>query len=378
MAQEHRSRLSALDSVRGIASFIVMLSHIALLYNWTAKIDYIALRLPIAGHGAVIVFFVLSGAVLSYSLERDECYYSYAIRRVARIYLPFLFALGAAAVMADMVGYAKMNNASFWFNHSGWHERPTLGLLLSHMLLANESQLDCVAWTLGHELRISLFLPFLVPLLIRRPMRVISATTALALAAAVVKCVWWRDDVVVNMATTLMFIPLFAIGGGIALGKIPLARYLGAIPRSQQRLWLIWSLILVTAAPYVNTNFNTLPLMGNEVLMLAVSSFGAAIIIAMAIANPPFAKPVLDHPFALYLGRISYSLYLIHMIVLEVLVRASEGVLPYWMAPVFTPIVAIPLADLMNRIVESGSQAFGRKMAAKRIMGGQLRTARTI
>jgi len=106
-----------LDAVRGIAALTVVLLHFHDM--WAPKdpamlppVWRIVLSLfrPLyAGSEAVFLFFVLSGLVLSlpYLLGRGQSYPVYLLRRVLRIYGPYLLALGIALV-----------GASIWHGHS--------------------------------------------------------------------------------------------------------------------------------------------------------------------------------------------------------------------------------------------------------------------
>lgn len=85
-------RVGQLDSLRGIAAMTVVWHH------WHAATEVQMVRwymVPFfAGHEAVILFFVLSGYVLSLPTwtKRTAAYPEYLVRRVSRIYLPYLAA----------------------------------------------------------------------------------------------------------------------------------------------------------------------------------------------------------------------------------------------------------------------------------------------
>lgn len=79
-----------LDALRLTAAFIVFLGH----YSYERFSDglWVYPNLPI--HGAVIVFFVLSGYVIAWTAAREATGLNYAINRTARIYsvaIPALF-----------------------------------------------------------------------------------------------------------------------------------------------------------------------------------------------------------------------------------------------------------------------------------------------
>src|SRR4051794_22028684 len=62
------SRITALDSVRGIAAFLVVMNHCYLTF-WPAGPTLAGVL--IGGRASVIVFFVLSGYVLARSLTHN-------------------------------------------------------------------------------------------------------------------------------------------------------------------------------------------------------------------------------------------------------------------------------------------------------------------
>ncbi len=106
-ATRHSRRLHELDSLRGVAAFCVVLHHVL----WLWKDEVLAkspaparglieiLLQPIsAGHEAVILFFILSGLVLSIPVLENgaQSYPVFLTRRVFRIYFPYLAALALA------------------------------------------------------------------------------------------------------------------------------------------------------------------------------------------------------------------------------------------------------------------------------------------
>ena len=90
---EHR-RYNALDSIRGLAALFVMLGHYlpCKLVPW---------NFFLSGSESVIMFFMLSGFVLSNLLFNNKTtYYEYIIRRVFRIYPVYiLVSSGVIAVL---------------------------------------------------------------------------------------------------------------------------------------------------------------------------------------------------------------------------------------------------------------------------------------
>src|SRR5258708_1027684 len=109
------ARVDQLDSLRGLAAVNVMASHLLLCVplifagvhdrdganRFTYAILYTPLHLFIAANEAVILFFILSGFVLSLPFFSPQApsYRELAIRRVCRIYLPCLASLAIALLI---------------------------------------------------------------------------------------------------------------------------------------------------------------------------------------------------------------------------------------------------------------------------------------
>ena len=127
-----------LDSLRGLAAITVLNGHYLNLFKVKQgpfvglgeKVE-LAHKTPLfalmAGHESVMLFFVLSGFVLSLPFlnGRTVNYGSYAIRRTFRIYVPYLAALALALVCNVLIYRGPIPELSEWFN--------TLGPLVSRV-----------------------------------------------------------------------------------------------------------------------------------------------------------------------------------------------------------------------------------------------------
>jgi peptidoglycan/LPS O-acetylase OafA/YrhL len=90
-----RGRLWRLEAVRGFAAFYVVLHHI---FNTSLGLKHTILGLPFRfGIEAVLVFFILSGFVISYahpnSSDRPDKFKNYLFKRLRRIYPIFVISL---------------------------------------------------------------------------------------------------------------------------------------------------------------------------------------------------------------------------------------------------------------------------------------------
>ncbi len=371
-------RLRSLDSVRGLAALAVVLGHcLLILPGWSedrtslllqgfhaqrAWIYLTPLRLLVAGPAAVLVFFVLSGLVLAMTfVERDgERYPPFLAKRVTRIWLPFALAiLGSAALMLAL-GHAPLAGVRDWFNET-W--KPPLGakMLAKHLAMTGTAYwLDLPMWSLVHEMRISLVFPALVALTLWNWRMALFASVALAAIATKAVGLHTHEDTVRSLIKTLQYLFLF-VGGIVAAMRIrPLRRRLERLPGwGRGLLWLL-ALGALCLAPETT---ETIYLM-RDVVLLYVAGAGAWLLVVMATVEGRGMRVLLG-PIPSYLGRISYSLYLTHVIVLVSLVRALHGYAPVWVLLVPGVALSIVTADLMQRFVERPTTEFGRALARR-------------
>ena len=139
-------RFVELDGLRGIAALVVVFHHVLLTYPaawaiWSNAPDaprsglfWLLEKTPFyllfSGPAAVMVFFVLSGSVLTSSytkVDRGD-YTSYCPKRLCRIWLPFAAALFGAAILYKLLAQRPTNALSFWFDLS-WERSAHAALL---------------------------------------------------------------------------------------------------------------------------------------------------------------------------------------------------------------------------------------------------------
>lgn len=97
------------------------------------------LHLVWAGHEAVILFFILSGFVLSlpYYNKKNSKYKDYLIKRIFRIYLPYLVSVFLAIACVFVFSRGGIPELSKWFNGT-WERQLTINQLLEHILMLGD------------------------------------------------------------------------------------------------------------------------------------------------------------------------------------------------------------------------------------------------
>ncbi|MEH7307563.1 acyltransferase family protein, partial [Neobacillus drentensis] len=148
------NRITQLDSIRGLAALSVIFGHILLILP---PIPFVLANSPLrifwAGHEAVVLFFILSGFVLSLPFIKNKKvnYTQFFIRRIFRIYAPYIIAILMALILKNMF-FTGTNENIGWANKF-WTSAPDI---LNHVFLVtdfNTYGLDPVIWSLIHELR---------------------------------------------------------------------------------------------------------------------------------------------------------------------------------------------------------------------------------
>jgi peptidoglycan/LPS O-acetylase OafA/YrhL len=351
-------RWSELDGIRGMAACVVVIYHFYFLIQntvptwiqWTLTLS--PLYLFVSGLEAMLTFFLISGFVLSLPYHRRPGrldYPGFLIRRITRIYLPYLAALILAITGNAFFHGLKVND---WFNQT-WAEGINLGTVVQHVLFIgnyNYSAFNAAFWTLVFEMRISLVFPFLCILVIR-----LGWVRSLILALGSILLGKGLGMVGVPLQTTYTFrvVAIFIAG-------ILLAKFLFTNRESLTKLRPIvrHGVLLISLLLYMFAH-----LVPNAVEEGFVILGGCGIIFS-ALTEPAFSR-ILRLPVFQFFGRLSYSIYLVHIPILYLLVYLFYQRVPLgWL---FIPFVVCVLAAsvVFYHLVINPSVNLGRRLAKK-------------
>jgi peptidoglycan/LPS O-acetylase OafA/YrhL len=361
-------RYAYLDALRGIAALIVVFHHCLLTFSSMETPDagnmaiallvYTPLRLFWAGQAAVIVFFVLSGFVLTVMLTRKPplTYMGFAIKRVARIYLPYVVVVSIGIALVSAFQARGIAGLSTWFNDS-WTHPVSQGLLVDHALMLGNvtyNHVDNPIWSLVHEMRYSLAFPLIVWIAKRaRPQYVLAGSFVISITALA-----GLHRLPGNQfLDSLQYLFVFVAGAVLALQREAIPVWYRQRESWVRRLLPALALLLLAA--------NGLPRRHAAVEVLVVNVIGsylAAPLLLMCLVGARSGRAFLEHPVLLFLGRISYSLYLSHLLVLLSLLYGFEKIAPPEVVIWFVPPVAVAIAALLYRWVEKPAMALGETL----------------
>lgn len=312
------------------------------------------------------LFFVLSGYCLTASALRGAAPSDLAqfyVRRVARIHGPFV-AVALLAWMASRWLYpAHPDGITPWMRDL-LAVRPSPSEFLRTLAFPGAAGgLLPQGWTLRVEMIFSLLMPAMALLASRLHWAVLVAASLTLLAAS--------SDPFSPLRVALDF----SMGIVIYLERDRLASAFSRLPRFVPAILGVAGLLLVTLPMY------TLLEASRPRLSTLVSSAGATSLLIAAIHGPRLRRFLSWTPIAA-LGRVSYSIYLLHIVVLVMLTpllprrTGLAGGIAFALLVAFATCV---LAPLCYRAVELPCIRAGNAACAllARRMGGTLRAARS-
>lgn len=361
-----KARLEELDSLRGLAALTVLCQHVLFSFvDVPNRIDYSPLHVLWAGHEAVIFFFVLSGFVLALPFVdggRQFDFAPYAVKRVLRIWLPYVVATATALALATVT--IERSEVSEWAADK-WRQAPTLRVWIDHVLLVGNYQTtryNPVLWSLVHELRISLIFPLIIWAVRKLDWKVCvalalcgSAIDAVNLHFGIEYSVGWRS----SCLESLHFATMFMAGALLARHRQFAIEWFNR--RSRTERVLLWTLAFFG---YVyGRAVLIVPSEAMRTLHDIAITLGVIVVIQTALASKRFAK-ALQHPWLVLCGRTSYSLYLWHVVVLlAVFHLLGDALAPVWLALLILAgsVVATTASYLL---VEKPSITWGQRAAA--------------
>lgn len=369
MSNTHR--FAGLDGLRGIAAAVVVIHHCLLVspalsaaYGgpspgggiWDSLFIYSPLHLLWAGREAVIVFFLLSGFVLTLPVLHAHhfSWLAYFPKRLIRLYVPVVGSVLLALVMSFLVPRNSSTELSWWVN---FHDREVglRAIAREIYLLAGTRRLNVLnspLWSLRWEVFFSLLLPLYVYFGVRaRRLWIVGAISLVAMSEA---------GRLIG-SEYLTYLPMFAVGVLLAVNQETVKRW-----GRHSRTWgtasiTAGSLVLLSCSWYI-------PGLEGSV---SPSILGGCGLLVVCIASDR-AEALGVQPVVHCLGSRSFSLYLVHepMIV-------SAAVLLHTTDAVMVMAVAIPasllITEVFFRLVEDPSRRLAN-MVGRNVN----RSARTI
>jgi exopolysaccharide production protein ExoZ len=273
-----KTKLNSIQDLRGFAVLYVMLFHAGNIFGYHIFVE---------GHTGVNLFFVISGFIISYIHKDDkglEKGIVFAKKRVARIYSPYIIPFLVMFAMFMVSG------------KGGEFHRDIFNIIRNVLLVHNPSQsILPYSWSLVYE--IYYYATFLlVVILLKRNL----VQYCLIMALPIIIINFFPVVEVTRDFVPLNFRNLFFISGAL------LGHYYKSDTILFDKAGLLVGASIFIAAPFLTTN--------SWILLLATVSFFFVTL-----------HTEYSHSSMRFFGNASYSLYLIHALVLS----ALKTVIPY-------------------------------------------------
>ena len=344
-----------MDGLRGIAALVVIACHLlstlpgigeVVFDNRTAPLDtagmwvvFSPLHVLWNGTPAVHVFFVLSGFVLILPFTRAGAstrWATYYAKRLLRLYLPAWAALAVAVAFIAIIPRTLSPLQSSWANMYVT-DPSVVQIAKDSLLLLGASTINTPLWTLRWEVLFSLLLPAYVFVALRWR-RFWHLKLGIVLALAAVGAIQHIDS--------LIYLPIFAIGAILGAERERIRELTRSWPR------LIW--LPVTAAGLVLANAEWFSPAKPVDCVEALVTVGATLLVLVFLLCGS-AKKLGDTAVAQWLGRISFSLYLVHLPIILACVTLLRSVsLPLALA--VSAVASFAVAGMFYRFVELPAQ----------------------
>ncbi len=361
---DHNLYVVQLTSLRGVACMVVLIGHVVQVVNYhhaSAGKFLDGVRNLIAGtfnaEGAVLVFFVLSGCVLSLSLRNITQFnrpvvFGFYVKRIFRLY-PLLWLSLIIAVFSMLAAENLARQEIF----AGWLTKNILsGISMQHSLYSITgfyTSYNGPIWSLRVELIYSALFPAIY-LGVKNPRR--RATTLIGLTIVTLLPIEHRFGTAFALS--------FAAGALIPM-----------LPYRPSRFDI--SLLLAAVPILIYDRLTLGSLVPERVFDLLETC--AAFVIVRDILTAPQRYRFLLSPALVTLGETSFSIYLLHLpifLILFTLVSHGIGVQALLDHPaatqiamsVLTAAVTIVMSFFTYRLVELPMHNIGRRLG-KQVSG---------
>ncbi|MER5214026.1 acyltransferase [Streptomyces sp. NPDC002838] len=389
------SRLGWLDALRGIAALVVVFDHSS--YSFMAEFRGELMPEFNTSRYGIMVFFLVSGYIIPASLERRGCVRTFWIGRIFRVY-PLWASVVTVVLALNLVGIAEMR---------AFGQQSAATVAAAHVTMLQEllgtPNLLLILWTLSYEMAFYLLVVALFTVRLHQRSSAVAITLAVLATVSAAAGVVLPASALSGVVGTGPLVALASIAMVTAIccasARSPVLRVFGGVLGGVLALVLVplngtvplWESLVILAVMFLGTAVhraehgqNTWRYTAFTVVVVVACAVGSAYrygdgshftrrgwIVAFLLAVLTFGVGLtlrrrhIPRPL-IRLGTISYSVYLVHPVLLAV----TDGTVGRWrqdnlVLEVAFFAVLLPLCVLTYRYIEVPSQTWGRKLARR-------------
>jgi peptidoglycan/LPS O-acetylase OafA/YrhL len=312
---ENRTQLRPLTSLRFFAALLV--------FCWHARWTKDAAEVHFLGPAGVEFFFVLSGFILTYTYRdvfarglASSAVRTFWVARFARVYPLYALTL-LASIAVGALGYLPeaLPPQGFW-PILGAHVALVQTWDLAHMGIA--FRFNRVDWSISDEALFYALFPLLAWPLLRRTREISSLllyAAGLTATDVIVNVLLWPH---VDERIAYVFPPLRVADFGV--GMVLAAAYLRGLRGARRPLATLIEIVTLCGCAGA---IAALPLLGTSTAVGPYFLPLSGLVVTIFALGTGAISRALSHPVLVYLGEISFALYLVHVLVLAFVPSAS-------------------------------------------------------
>jgi peptidoglycan/LPS O-acetylase OafA/YrhL len=327
MKQE--KRISTIDCLRGLAAISVCFFHFVYGNSHYLPSDNYIKRIGSYGFLGVDIFFILSGFILPLSLEYSNYslknYFTFILKRLIRIDIPYLITILLCLALAYFSSISPLyKGLPFYIDYLGIALH--IGYLTS---IFGRSWINPVFWTLALEFQFYLLIAVFYPLLIKK-----GAYLYIFIALSLTGSYFIQTNNFI-----FSYLPFFCLG--IVFFKF--------------------------YRSYINVK--TFLIITGCIYMFLLLKFDFTHFIASLIPLILFYKDNIANKTLLFLGKISYSMYLLHIPIGMRIINITDSLITDLtlksFVVFFNILLVVYISYLFNRLVETPAMALSKKIVYK-------------
>jgi peptidoglycan/LPS O-acetylase OafA/YrhL len=304
------SRISNFDGLRGAASLVVVLHHLLLTLPWFADrvgfgelgprgefelsfhrlFEYTPLHVFYGGTEAVVVFFVLSGYVLTYAIAGEKSF-GYLRLRLVRLYAPIIMSSVLASLFIVLVQRKPQPLGSWWLNSHAVQFEIT-SFIRNLLVIDGTDWMNSSLWSMRYEILFSMAILVLVTVHFTPCYKKFIASFCF-LVSVIFIAVRFNFDLA-------SWLPVFF--AGTVIHFLPIRKYLTGVPEALFGIWVMF-------IPWYFAGFGYSL---STALSRIVMTCGAVLIVDSCRYKDSKLTSLLSSRSLKFAGKYSYSLYLIH------------------------------------------------------------------
>lgn len=251
-----------------------------------------------------------------------------------------------------------ISHLSEWFNRS-WTIESSLSLIVQHILLVGKYNTDAyngVIWSLVHEMRISIIFPLVLMVCLRKTLRDSLLTLfSFSICSVAILFLFRSSLTLTSYMLTPHYTVLFLLGALVAKYKNNVIVFYSNRTKNEKIAWFLLAILLYMYEGLIGE----IKVLNNFILRDYVVAISACLFVILSLSVSTFSS-LLRNKYLLYLGKISYSLYLYHIISLFSLIYMLHEILPLPIILIFSLVFSFILAMLSYIFVEKFAFRVGK------------------